>query len=136
MKLTWRDLQERDDGGQVTVFGKGGKTRHVLLSDATWAELVKLKNGEPDAPVFRSRRQGGHLHPSAAWRIVRKAAAQAGVDGKVSPHWLRHAHASLALERGAPVALVRDTLGHSSVGTTNGYRHARPNDSSARYLAV
>ncbi len=40
----------------------------------------------------------------------------------MSPHWLRHAHASHALERGAPVALVRDTLGHRSVSTTNGYR--------------
>jgi len=108
VRLKWRDLQERDNGGQVTVFGKGGKTRHVLLNDATWVELMKLKKGgEPDAPVFRSRRQGGHLHPSAAWRIVRKAAARAGIDGNVSPHWLRHAHASHALERGAPVALVR-----------------------------
>ncbi len=79
---------------------------------------------------------GLRLDPSAAWRIVRKAAARAGIDGNVSPHWLRHAHASHALERGAPVALVRDTLGHSSVSTTNGYLHARPNDSSARYLAV
>ena len=137
VSLKWRDLQERDDGGQVTVFGKGGKTRHVLLSDATWAELAKLRNdGDPDAPVFPSRRGGGHLDPSAAWRIVKKAAARAGIEGNVSPHWLRHAHASHALERGAPVALVRDTLGHSSVSTTNGYLHARPNDSSARYLAV
>ncbi len=34
------------------------------------------------------------------------------------------------------MALVRDTLGHSSVSTTNGYLHVRPNDSSAPYLAV
>ncbi len=54
----------------------------------------------------------------------------------MSPHWLRHAHASHALERGASVAPVRDTLGHSSVSTTNCYLYARPNDSSARYLAV
>ena len=27
--LCWRDLHARDDGGQVTVFGKGGKTRTV-----------------------------------------------------------------------------------------------------------
>ena len=135
--MTWQGMQVRDDGGQVTVFGKGGKTRHVLLSTATWAELVKLRNGgDQDAPVFPSRRGGGHLDPSAAWRIVRKAAPRAGIEGNVSPHWLRHAHASHALERGAPVALVRDTLGHSSVSTTNGYLHARPNDSSARYLAV
>ena len=135
VSLSWPDLQERDDGGQVTVFGKGGKTRHILLSVATWAELMKLRNGDPAGPVFRSRK-GGHLSASQAWRIVRDAAARAGIDGNVSPHWLRHAHASHALERGAPVALVRDTLGHSSVSTTNGYLHARPNDSSARYLAV
>ena len=135
VSLSWPDLQVRDDGGQVTVFGKGGKTRHVLLSAATWAELMKLRNGDPDGPVFKSRK-GGHLSTSQAWRIVRAAAARAGIGGNVSPHWLRHAHASHALERGAPVALVRDTLEHSSVSTTNGYLHARPNDSSARYLAV
>ena len=137
VRLKWRDLQERDDGGQVTVLGKGRKTRHVLLSAGTWEELMSLRDGSSsDAPVFPSRKGGGHLSASAAWRIVRTAAAKAGIDGNVSPHWLRHAHASHALERGAPVALVRDTLGHSSVATTNGYLHARPNDSSARYLAV
>jgi site-specific recombinase XerD len=40
--LKWRDLKERDDAGQVTVFGKGGKTRTILLSVATWRELVPL----------------------------------------------------------------------------------------------
>jgi integrase/recombinase XerD len=33
--LTWRDLQPREDAGQVTVFGKGGKTRTVLLTSGT-----------------------------------------------------------------------------------------------------
>ena len=55
-----------------------------------------------------------------------------------NPTWRYYAACAeeLSLERGAPVALVRDTLEHSSVSTTNGYLHARPNDSSARYLAV
>jgi integrase/recombinase XerD len=140
--LKWRDLQSRDvqgdeAGGQVTVFGKGGKTRHVLLSVATWQKLMDLRNGgDADAPVFRSTRGGGHMTVSAVWRIVRKAAERAGIAGDVSPHWLRHAHGSHALERGAPLPLVRDSMGHSSVSTTNGYLHARPNDSSALYLAV
>ena len=30
--LKWRDLQEREGAGQITVYGKGGKTRVVLLS--------------------------------------------------------------------------------------------------------
>ena len=44
----------------------------------------------------------------------------------MSPHWLRHAHATHALERGAPIHLVAATLGHASVATTGKYLHARP----------
>ncbi len=43
--LCWRDLQTRDDGGQVTVFGKGGKTRTVLgrpTSGATWCRCAAM----------------------------------------------------------------------------------------------
>jgi site-specific recombinase XerD len=40
--LRWRDLRPRDDAGQVTVYGKGGKTRVVLLSPATWRVLLAL----------------------------------------------------------------------------------------------
>lgn len=134
--LTWRDCRSRDDAGQVTVFGKGGKTRVVLLSVGTWGELVKLNvSGDPDAPVFQSTR-GGHLDVSMIRRIVRKAAERAGIPANVSPHWLRHAHASHALDRGAPIHLVQQTLGHESIATTGKYLHARPNDSSARYLPV
>jgi len=39
-------------------------------------------------------------------------------------------HASHALERGASVALVRDTLGHASIATTSKYLHAKPTDRS------
>jgi integrase/recombinase XerD len=47
----------------------------------------------------------------------------------------RHAHASHALERGAKIHLVKATLGHASVVTTGRYLHARPDESSAMYLA-
>lgn len=49
------------------------------------------------------------------WRIVSKAAKRAGIGKAVSCHWMRHAHASHALDRGAPIHLVESTLGHSSV---------------------
>jgi integrase/recombinase XerD len=132
--LTWRDLQPRDDAGQVTVFGKGGKTRVVLLTPGVWTELSALRGiaGEDD-PVFRSGK-GGHLTPVQVHRLVKQAAARAGIPTATSAHWLRHAHASHALDRGAPVSLVQATLGHASVATTGRYLHARPNDSSARYL--
>ena len=135
--LTWRDLQERGDAGQVTVFGKGGKTRTILLSAATWRELMALRgDAGVDDPAFPSRKQGGHLDRSQVLRIIQAAAKRAGVVGKVSPHWMRHAHASHALDRGAPIHLVQATLGHSSVATTGRYLHARPTESSSKYLAV
>jgi site-specific recombinase XerD len=134
--LKWRDLQPRGDAGQATIYGKGGKTRAVLLPAGVWRVLVQLRGeAEMDAPAFASQRKG-HLDPSQVHRVVKAAAARAGLSAEVSAHWLRHAHASHALDRGAPIHLVQATLGHSSVATTGRYLHARPNDSSSRYLAV
>ena len=134
--LRWRDLQERHTGGQVTVFGKGGTTRVVVVSAETWRELVALRgDAGADDPVFRSQK-GGALSRQQAWQIVKTAAARAGLPENLSPHWLRHAHASHAMDRGAPIALVQATLGHASVQTTGRYLHARPEESSGRYLPV
>lgn len=134
--LKWSDLQNRDKAGQITVFGKGSKTRTVLMPVSVWNAVQSLRGeaGE-SAPVFRSRK-GGHLDESQVWRIVRKASKRAGIEKEVSCHWLRHAHASHALDRGAPIHLVQTTLGHSSIATTGKYLHARPTDSSANYLPV
>jgi integrase len=91
-------------------------------------EMLNLHDGAaPGAPVFRSRggafgKVGRKLDPSQVTRIVEAAACRAGiavytetmiVEGKqvqrklsrVSPHWLRHAHASHALDNGASIAV-------------------------------
>ena len=124
----WRDFVERDDSAQVTVFGKGGHTRHILLSVGTWEVLCGIR-GDPDEgqPLFLSR-TGGGLSVRQVQVIVRQAARRADVDKNVSPHWMRHAHASHALDRGAAVHLVHATLGHSSVATTGRYLRARPTE--------
>jgi len=133
--LKWCDAMARQEGGQITVFGKGGKTRTVLLKPKIWQQLVSIK-GEAKAvdPVFRSRKGGGALDTSQVRRIVYTAAKRAGLEQKVSPHWMRHAHASHALDRSAPIHLVQATLGHASVSTTGRYLHARPTESSSFYL--
>jgi site-specific recombinase XerD len=135
--LRWRDFQPLDDGAAIViVHGKGERSRNVRLEPGPWAEVSALRGAAgPDDPVFRSRK-GAALHPAQVWRIVRATAQKAGLDAAVSPHWLRHAHASHAIERGAPIPLVRDTLGHANIATTNVYLHARPGESSGRYLAV
>ena len=133
--LKWRDALPRQEGGQITVFGKGGRTRTILLKPGVWQQLLSVKgSAAAEDPIFRSRRGGGHLDTSQVRRIVYAAARKAGLEKKVSPHWLRHAHASHALERAAPIHLVQATLGHASLSTTGRYLHARPTESSSFYL--
>jgi integrase/recombinase XerD len=136
--LAWRDLQPSGDGGQITVLGKGSITRSIQLPDSVWQLVTGLqtKDMAPHDPVFRSRKGTKFLQPVAVLRIVRTAAARAGIKVPVSPHWLRHAHASHALDRGAPIHLVQATLGHASITTTGRYLHARPKESSSRYLPL
>jgi len=134
--LRWQDATARDDAGQITIMGKGGKTGAILLPASMWRELATIRGeAAPGDPVFRSAK-GGHLDPVQVHRIVKAAAARAGLSPALSAHWLRHAHASHALDRGAPISLVQATLRHSNVSTTSRYLHARPNDSSARYLGA
>jgi site-specific recombinase XerD len=134
--LRGRNLRARGDAGQLTVLGKGGKTRAILLPATIWQELLSLDPlANPEAPVFRSR-TGKALDRSRVLRIVQAAAKRAGIDQAVSPHWLRHAHATHSLERGAPIHLVQATLGHASIATTSRYLHARPSQSSAEFIVA
>lgn len=147
VSLLSRDLVGRDDGlggaggGQLAVFGKGQKTRPVLLPEGLFGELSSLALPHPEAPLFRSQKKGPdggprQITPRQAERIVKAAAKKAGLKNAsdVSPHWLRHAHASHAMDRGARIHLVQATLGHSDISTTGKYLHARPEESSALYL--
>lgn len=158
VRLKWRDLKDRDDleagVGQATLFGKGSKTGVALLPPSVYFQVLALRKvientaeGQKveryvreDEPVFRSRKRknnrGGHLEVSQVNRVVSKAATDAGIERAVSPHWLRHAHASHAHARKTDLALIRDTLRHSSIATTGRYLHARPNDSSALHLGL
>lgn len=130
-QLKWRDLKLTN---VVKVFGKGRKTRSIRLKPELYREVMQLKGDKPqDAPVFVSAK-GGHLDTSQIRRIVAAAGRRSGIEGNVSPHWLRHSHASHSLDKGAPVHLVQQTLGHSSLVTTSRYLHAKPKESSSLYL--
>lgn len=131
-QLKWRNLKPRSQGAQVDLWGKGGKMRSVLISPKLWTDLQTLRT-TANAPVFATK-SGRHFALSNVVRIVKAAAKRAGLGDNVSPHWLRHAHASHSLDRGAPLHLVQATLGHSSIATTERYLHARPDESSSQYL--
>ncbi|GCD53054.1 tyrosine-type recombinase/integrase [Acetobacter pasteurianus] len=132
--LRWRDLTRRQQGAVASVFGKGNKTRPVQVPAKLFKELMALRvDSGPDAPVIPGH-DGCSLSKDAAHRVVKRAARRAGLSSRVSAHWLRHAHASHALDNNAPAHVVCATLGHASLATTTRYSHVREGDGSAKYL--
>jgi integrase/recombinase XerD len=121
-------------GGFVRVIGKGDKERLVPVGDvaleAVDAYLEARDRGTPHStagergrePLFLSRR-GRRLDRMAAWRIMRAAAARAGLAQRVTPHTLRHSFATHLLEGGADLRVVQELLGHASITTTQLYTH-------------
>jgi site-specific recombinase XerD len=137
VSLTWSQVIRRDSGeAQLEVVGKGDKVRQVLIPAEIATRLFASRGDAPtSAPVFGSvRRPGQPLTERAVNYILKNAAARAGVNPAASVHWLRHAHASHAIDNGAPITLVSATLGHADLKTTSVYAHARPGESSGRYL--
>lgn len=134
VSLSWSDVIEREKGVQLSISGKGGRIRQVLLPKTVSTSLLEMR-GDAGAndPIFPSRK-GGRLTERAVNYMLKAVAERAGVTGAVSPHWLRHAHGSHALDRGATLSEVQETLGHANVATTSGYLHARPDSSSGLYL--
>ena len=70
--------------------------------------------------LFLNRR-GDRLTRQGFWLILRRLAAQAGIDSKLSPHTLRHSFATHMLRGGASVRDVQELLGHANVSTTQVY---------------
>jgi site-specific recombinase XerD len=137
VSLTWGQVIRRDNGeAQLEIVGKGDKVRQVLIPVAIAKGLLASRGDAPSkATVFGSvRRSGQPLTERAVNYILKNAAARAGVNPAASVHWLRHAHASHAIDNGAPITLVSATLGHADLKTTSVYAHARPGESSGRYL--
>jgi site-specific recombinase XerD len=137
VSLAWRQVIARDSGeAQLGVTGKGDKVRQVLIPAAIATQLLASRaNALATAPVFESVRHPGHpLTDRAVNYMIKACAKRAGVNPAASVHWLRHAHASHAIDNGAPITLVSATLGHADLKTTSVYAHARPGESSGRYL--
>lgn len=126
------DVQSTPTGAALAIEGKASKIRYVAIPPELADELRSLGNSPiPERPIFRSV-AGNKLSASDIYRMVVKAGLKAG--HRVTPHFLRHAHVSHALDLGAPIHLVRETVGHSSLATTSIYSHSKPSESSALFL--
>ncbi len=132
--LTWDDLKKHNDGGKVTVFGKGSKTRVVIIPDWLWVKVKEFeKYHRVNQYVFISRNHN-KMERSVVHRMIKRACKRAGIDERASAHWLRHSHASHSLEAGCNLRLLQQSLGHASVTTTERYLHISPDAGSSQFI--
>ncbi len=101
--------------------GKGDKDREVVLEDRTRTAIDRYLTdrtlaGESTPRLFP-------VGPVTVERIVRRAAQNAGIPRRVTPHMLRHTLATALLSRGCDIRYIQKLLGHASVATTQIYTH-------------
>ena len=107
----------------------------VRVPEKLVRELREFKNkAHNNDPIFISYKTKKALRRESVTHLVKEAAKRVGASDKASSHWLRHCHATHSLEKGAPINLVSQTLGHSSVAITSKYLHVRPDQSSGQFL--
>ncbi len=109
--------------------GKGRKDRVVMLADVALEELRRYWRFErPHHWLFPGERRDRHMHSRTVQRVVREAAARAGIRKRVTPHTLRHSFATHLLEEGTDLRYIQKLLGHKKSTTTEIYTHVADRD--------
>lgn len=113
------------------IGGKGDKERLVPFGaqaalciqeylDRARSQLLQQQHSDY---VFVGRYTGNCLSRQAFWYVIKRYAAQAGIQVHLSPHTLRHAFATHLLNHGADLRVVQLLLGHADISTTQIYTH-------------
>ncbi len=113
--------------GYIRVTGKGDKQRLVPVSSVARAKIQiylddRRSVDTDDDAVFLNNR-GKRLTRVMIFTILKRAALQAGITKRISPHTFRHSFATHLLEGGADIRQVQELLGHESILTTEIYTH-------------
>ena len=114
--------------GEVTVTGKGSKTRTVPVgarARAALREWLKARAGiaAPGERALFVGARGRRIAPGVVQGRLRAWAARQGVGVHVHPHMLRHSFASHVLQSSHDLRAVQEMLGHASISTTQIYTH-------------
>jgi integrase/recombinase XerD len=119
------------DEEYVKVIGKGNKERLVPIGSVALKAIklyvehvrvhIDVKTGNHDIVFLNSR--GTKLSRVMIFYIIKKLAAQAGIQKAISPHTFRHSFATALVEAGADLRAVQQMLGHESITTTEIYTH-------------
>jgi integrase/recombinase XerD len=120
----------------LTIVRKVGKVVTIPLAPRT-ARAVDLAVGERcEGPILLGF-DGNRLDRHGAGRIVRRVARRAGIAKLVSPHTLRHAFITAALDAGVPLRDVQEAASHADPRTTMRYDRARVSlDRHATYIVA
>jgi integrase/recombinase XerD len=116
--------------GFVRPHGKGNKERIVPLGREAAAAVTRyLRAGRPELIGSRAQSRlfvnfrGGPLTRQGLYKIIRRHAKKVGLEGRMSPHTLRHSFATHLLSGGCDLRSVQEMLGHADVATTQLYTH-------------
>lgn len=102
--------------------GKRHRDRYVMLPGRLLLCLREYwKVVRPSGSWLFPGRDGGPLTCRSAQRAVKRAAADAGIAKRVTPHVLRHSFATHLLESGSDIRTIQVLLGHGSIRTTERY---------------
>jgi site-specific recombinase XerD len=90
-----------------------------------------------EGPILLNRDATTRLDRHAAARIVRRLAKRGGIDKRVTPHTLRHAFITAALDAGVPLRDVQEAASHADPRTTMRDDRARGSlDRHATYIVA
>ena len=132
--LSWNQVRAPASGGGMFLLHKKaelktGKPRSIPITEAALVALQSCKEieGGPFADLNDRRAQ-------SIWTRAKEAAGITHQDAVI--HSLRHTCACRLLKAGVDLFVVMDWLGHSSITTTQGYRHLQTDQLTAAAVGL